>query len=148
MTRTSRKQSMTFVLSPGWVPRWPSSACILLGTCELLDVTFNLWFNCSRNHGIGVDVHVHRITNRLGWHKPPSKTPEETRLNLQSWLPKDLHKEINHLLVGFGQVSLIFIISPLPALIWTLFFRQYAFQLIQNVASARSVRLVCVPVQS
>ena len=26
------------------------------------------------------------------------------RLNLQSWLPKDLHYDINHLLVGFGQV--------------------------------------------
>ncbi|KAI0355143.1 DNA glycosylase [Trametes cingulata] len=55
------------------------------------------------NAGIGVDVHVHRITNRLGWHKPPTKTPEETRLNLQSWLPLELHPEINHLLVGFGQ---------------------------------------------
>lgn len=31
------------------------------------------------NAGIGVDVHVHRITNRLKWHKPPTKTPEETR---------------------------------------------------------------------
>ena len=31
------------------------------------------------NLGIGVDVHVHRITNRLGWHIPPTKTPEETR---------------------------------------------------------------------
>lgn len=28
-----------------------------------------------------------------------------TRLNLQSWLPKELHAEINHMLVGFGQVS-------------------------------------------
>ncbi|KAI0062020.1 DNA glycosylase [Artomyces pyxidatus] len=55
------------------------------------------------NVGIGVDVHVHRITNLLKWHKPPTKTPEETRLNLQSWLPKELHPEINHLLVGFGQ---------------------------------------------
>ncbi|KAM5542812.1 hypothetical protein V8D89_003773 [Ganoderma adspersum] len=55
------------------------------------------------NAGIGVDVHVHRITNRFGWHKPPTKTPEETRLNLQSWLPVELHPEINHLLVGFGQ---------------------------------------------
>ena len=26
------------------------------------------------------------------------------RLNLQSWLPKELHYDINHLLVGFGQV--------------------------------------------
>ncbi|KAF9651900.1 DNA glycosylase [Thelephora ganbajun] len=58
------------------------------------------------NAGIGVDVHVHRITNRLKWHKPPTKNPEETRLvelNLQSWLPSELHGEINHLLVGFGQ---------------------------------------------
>ncbi|KAG9317820.1 DNA glycosylase, partial [Chiua virens] len=55
------------------------------------------------NVGIGVDVHVHRITNRLGWHNKPTKNPEETRLNLQSWLPKELHGEINHTLVGFGQ---------------------------------------------
>lgn len=33
----------------------------------------------DRNHGIGVDVHVHRISNRLGWHKKPTKNPEETR---------------------------------------------------------------------
>ncbi|KAI6099190.1 DNA glycosylase [Pisolithus croceorrhizus] len=58
-----------------------------------------------KNFGIGVDVHVHRITNRLGWHQRPTKNPEETRLNLQSWLPKELHGEINHMLVGFGQVS-------------------------------------------
>ncbi|KAH7890083.1 DNA glycosylase [Phlebopus sp. FC_14] len=56
------------------------------------------------NVGIGVDVHVHRITNRLGWHRRETKNPEETRLNLQSWLPKELHGEINHLLVGFGQM--------------------------------------------
>ncbi|KAE9397663.1 DNA glycosylase [Gymnopus androsaceus JB14] len=55
------------------------------------------------NIGIGVDVHVHRITNRLGWHKPTTKTPEETRLSLESWLPLELHPKINHLLVGFGQ---------------------------------------------
>jgi len=56
------------------------------------------------NVGIGVDVHVHRITNRLGWHKLPTKNPEETRLNLQSWLPKELHPHINLMLVGFGQM--------------------------------------------
>ncbi|KAF9809239.1 hypothetical protein IEO21_07468 [Rhodonia placenta] len=55
------------------------------------------------NVGIGVDVHVHRITNRLGWHKPLTKTPEETRVNLESWLPLELHPKINALLVGFGQ---------------------------------------------
>ena len=55
----------------------------------------------GRTEGIGVDVHVHRITNLWGWHK--TKTPEETRLALQSWLPQELWHEINWLLVGFGQ---------------------------------------------
>ncbi|KAG7288688.1 hypothetical protein NEMBOFW57_005044 [Staphylotrichum longicolle] len=58
----------------------------------------------DRVEGIGVDVHVHRITNQIwGWHHPPTKTPEETRLALESWLPRDRWKEINWLLVGFGQ---------------------------------------------
>ncbi|KAL8284304.1 hypothetical protein RQP46_005053 [Phenoliferia psychrophenolica] len=56
------------------------------------------------NAGIGVDVHVHRISNRLGWHKPATTTPEGTRLNLESWLPKELHPKINLMLVGFGQM--------------------------------------------
>ncbi|KAL1903209.1 alpha,alpha-trehalase nth1 [Sporothrix stenoceras] len=60
----------------------------------------------NRVEGIGVDVHVHRITNLWHWQKPGSaaaKTPEGTRLSLQSWLPRDKWKEINWLLVGFGQ---------------------------------------------
>lgn len=55
----------------------------------------------GRDEGIGVDVHVHRITNLWGWHK--SKTPEETRVMLQAWLPREKWHDINHLLVGFGQ---------------------------------------------
>ncbi|EGR47837.1 uncharacterized protein TRIREDRAFT_30805, partial [Trichoderma reesei QM6a] len=55
----------------------------------------------NRTEGIGVDVHVHRITNMWGWHK--TKNPEETRLALQSWLPRDRWREINGLLVGLGQ---------------------------------------------
>ncbi|XP_066248123.1 endonuclease III-like protein 1 [Euwallacea similis] len=51
--------------------------------------------------GIGVDTHVHRICNRLGWVK--TKTPEETRKALEDWLPFELWSEVNHLLVGFGQ---------------------------------------------
>jgi endonuclease III len=57
----------------------------------------------NKVQGIGVDVHVHRITNLWGWQSPPTKTPEETRLALQAWLPKDRWKEINWLLVGLGQ---------------------------------------------
>ena len=55
----------------------------------------------GKTEGIGVDVHVHRITNLWGWHK--TKGPEETREALQSWLPRERWHEINHLLVGFGQ---------------------------------------------
>jgi endonuclease III len=55
----------------------------------------------GRDEGIGVDVHVHRITNLWGWHK--TNQPEETRAALEEWLPKDKWHEINHLLVGFGQ---------------------------------------------
>ncbi|CAN9204192.1 unnamed protein product [Alternaria alternata] len=55
----------------------------------------------GRHEGIGVDVHVHRITNLWGWHK--TQNPEQTRAALESWLPKDKWHDINNLLVGFGQ---------------------------------------------
>jgi endonuclease-3 len=55
----------------------------------------------GRDEGIGVDVHVHRITNLWGWNK--TQQPEQTRAILESWLPKDKWHDINNLLVGFGQ---------------------------------------------
>lgn len=57
----------------------------------------------GRVEGIGVDVHVHRITNLWGWQSPPTKGPEDTRRALEAWLPHDRWKEINWLLVGLGQ---------------------------------------------
>lgn len=53
--------------------------------------------------GIGVDVHVHRLSNRLGWVPKPTKEPEQTRIALEKWLPFSLWSEVNHLFVGFGQ---------------------------------------------
>ncbi|CAK9324886.1 unnamed protein product [Citrullus colocynthis] len=58
--------------------------------------------------GICVDTHVHRICNRLGWvsgkgSKQKTSTPEETRVALELWLPKEEWVPINPLLVGFGQ---------------------------------------------
>ncbi|VDD85129.1 unnamed protein product [Enterobius vermicularis] len=55
----------------------------------------------GRMEGIGVDTHVHRITNRLGW--VDTKKPEDTRLALEKFLPKEKWSEINKVLVGFGQ---------------------------------------------
>lgn len=59
--------------------------------------------------GICVDTHVHRICNRLGWVSRPgtkqkTTSPEETRVALQQWLPKEEWVAINPLLVGFGQM--------------------------------------------
>lgn len=50
---------------------------------------------------ICVDVHVHRISNRLGLVK--SETVEETEQQLMRILPKDLWAEYSRLLVMWGQ---------------------------------------------
>eukprot|EP00659_Diplonema_papillatum_P020815 gene20815-32086_t len=39
----------------------------------------------NKTEGIGVDVHVHRLSNRYGWVN--TKTPEQTRKALEAWLP-------------------------------------------------------------
>lgn len=53
--------------------------------------------------GIGVDVHVHRIAQRWKWVPSSVKTPEDTRIALEKWLPVKHWPEINEILVGFGQ---------------------------------------------
>ena len=50
---------------------------------------------------IGVDIHVHRITNRWGY--VATSTPEKTTVALENKLPKDYWVEINALLVPFGK---------------------------------------------
>ncbi|WP_457643317.1 endonuclease III domain-containing protein [Persephonella sp.] len=50
---------------------------------------------------ICVDIHVHRITNRLGFVK--TKTPEETEAELMKKLPVEWWNNVNDLLVAFGQ---------------------------------------------
>lgn len=50
---------------------------------------------------ICVDVHVHRICNRLGYVK--TKTPEETEFKLREILPKEYWIDFNTLLVTHGQ---------------------------------------------
>ena len=50
---------------------------------------------------IGVDVHVHRVTNRWGY--VATTTPEKTMAALMTTLPRDYWVEINALLVPFGK---------------------------------------------
>lgn len=50
---------------------------------------------------ICVDVHVHRISNRLALVN--TRTPEETEFALQKLFPKAEWTGINHIMVRFGQ---------------------------------------------
>jgi len=50
---------------------------------------------------IGVDIHVHRITNRWGYVAAP--TPEGTMAALMAALPRKYRVEINRVLVPFGK---------------------------------------------
>jgi endonuclease-3 len=51
--------------------------------------------------GIAVDIHVHRISNRLGYVK--TRSPDETELALRGKLPPKYWIVINDLFVAFGQ---------------------------------------------
>ena len=50
---------------------------------------------------IGVDIHVHRVTNRWGYVE--ASTPEKTMAALEQQLPQEYWVEINRLLVPFGK---------------------------------------------
>jgi endonuclease III len=50
---------------------------------------------------IGVDIHVHRVTNRWGYVR--TKSPEQTLEALTAKLPRAYWVEINRLLVPFGK---------------------------------------------
>lgn len=50
---------------------------------------------------IGVDIHVHRVTNRWGYVQ--ASTPERTLAALEEKLPHRYWVEINRLLVPFGK---------------------------------------------
>jgi endonuclease-3 len=55
---------------------------------------------CGRP-AVGVDVHVHRVTNRWGYAQ--AATPEKTMAALHEKLPRRYWVEINALLVPFGK---------------------------------------------
>ncbi len=50
---------------------------------------------------ICVDIHVHRISNRLGWIE--TETPEQSEYALMSLFPREHWIPLNELLVRFGQ---------------------------------------------
>ncbi len=51
--------------------------------------------------GMPIDIHCHRIPNRLGWIK--TKTPEQTERELRILIPKRYWLDFNNTFVTFGQ---------------------------------------------
>lgn len=62
------------------------------------NIMLTLFFNTPQ---IAVDVHVHRITQRLGWIT--SNSPEETEIKLTTLIPKNLVHDVNRVFVRHGQ---------------------------------------------
>jgi endonuclease-3 len=78
------------------------------GLDELLDLpgvgrkTANIVVTLGfKKHGIAVDTHVHRISNRLGYVR--TKTPDDTEMALRKKLPRRYWIIYNDLLVAYGQ---------------------------------------------
>ncbi|MGL4367046.1 MAG: endonuclease III domain-containing protein [Brevinemataceae bacterium] len=61
----------------------------------VLSVAFNIPAVC-------VDIHVHRISNRLGFCD--TKTPEQTEFYIRSHISQNLWTRFNRILVALGQV--------------------------------------------
>ena len=64
--------------------------------------------NCTlvyafKKPAIPVDIHVHRISNRLGWVN--TLRPEQTEEALAKIIPKDQWIRINRIFVRFGQTT-------------------------------------------
>jgi len=101
-TKAKHLRELPAVLERRFGGRIPSSIDDL---CELPGVgrkTANLVRSVAFDkHAICVDVHVHRICNRLGLLKTP--TPFETEMTLRKILPKRYWKTWNSFLVSYGQ---------------------------------------------
>ncbi|EJW83119.1 hypothetical protein WUBG_05972, partial [Wuchereria bancrofti] len=84
----------------GDIPNTVEGLCSLPGVGEKMAylAMCTAW---DQLEGLGVDTHVHRISNRLGWIK--TSNPKESRVALEALVPREQWQELNKLLVGFGQ---------------------------------------------
>jgi endonuclease-3 len=84
----------------GDIPQIPEELMKLPGVGPKMAYIFEnvAW---GRTSGIGIDTHMHRMFNDLKWVN--SKTPEQTRIQLEAWLPREKWPTVNLLWVGFGQ---------------------------------------------
>jgi endonuclease-3 len=101
-TKTKSLKELSRILVEKWSSKVPDEIDLLLELPGVGRKTANLVVTeAFGKPGICVDTHVHRITNRWGYVR--TKTPEETETALRERLPARWWREINKLLVAFGQ---------------------------------------------
>ena len=84
----------------GQVPKTREELLLLPGVGPKTAAITMVYGHNQHDH-IPTDIHVHRISHRLGWVK--TKSPEETEIALKQVVPKHYWKDLNDMLVQFGQ---------------------------------------------
>lgn len=102
-TKARNLKKMAKILIEEYGGKIPTTQAKMIELPGVGEKTANIVLNrvYKSNEGIGVDVHVHRISNRLGYIR--TKTPHETEMRLQKKLPKKYWNDYNPLLVKWGQ---------------------------------------------
>jgi endonuclease-3 len=101
-TKAASLQKIAAILLEKYHGQVPANMDALLALPGVGRKTANLVLTEAFNlDGICVDIHVHRICNRLGWVK--TKDPLATEMTLREELPGKYWKRINNLLVLYGQ---------------------------------------------
>jgi endonuclease-3 len=101
-TKPASLKKIAAILLERWEGRVPPDMEALLALPGVGRKTANLVITEAFDmDGICVDIHVHRISNRLGWVE--TESPEKTETALREALPRKYWKRINALLVKYGQ---------------------------------------------
>lgn len=102
ITKAKRIKEMAKTILTNYNGKVPDDLDELLKLNGVGRKTANLVMTLGYNKlGICVDVHVHRISNRIGYIK--TKNPYETEMELRKKLPKKYWIVYNDLLVAWGQ---------------------------------------------
>jgi endonuclease-3 len=101
-TKAANLQKIAVILLAKYDGKVPADMDALLSLPGVGRKTANLVLTEAFDmDGICVDIHVHRISNRMGWVE--TETPDKTEMELRENLPKRYWKRINALLVLYGQ---------------------------------------------
>ncbi len=95
-------KSVSEVILKKYKGKVPDTESELLSIKGIGRKTANIVLNFAFNKlALPIDIHCHRIPNRLGWIK--TKTPEQTEKELEKILSKKYWREFNSLFVLHGQ---------------------------------------------